>query len=340
LSSPGGTYFRPEGGHPSQPPLFCSTPRRHLSSPTDDGSSVASFPDPRCGRTGTNTCTVPSSVSSAPSPAVSQAGASQGRRRISNPLRLRRQIHLRMGRRGHPGTVLSFPPSSPFIPSPARLGRRPFLWSPALSPSSSLVSRVPGRRPRIRDVAPLCPPCVRRPRWLLAFPPRASALLSAMDATIVRPACDLPRGAQANVAASQSDIEATPSSHPATAWPTSPLDLQRPGADPPPLSADLLHPRRPLDLLAIGSPCFLLRRAGCFCPSLESLLQPPFLPSPVAVKPPCQVRSMPLLGWNRPVALPPPSSPLLDSSVSRPSGPDQPSRLDLSSLWPDHCLHG
>lgn len=73
-----------------------------------------------------------------------------------------------------------------------------------------------------------------------------------------------------------------------------------------------------------GTPCFLLRRAGCFCPSPEPLLQPPFRPSPDAVKPPYQVRRRPLPRWNRPVALPPPSSPSLDSSLSRPSRPDSP----------------
>jgi hypothetical protein len=51
------------------------------------------------------------------------------------------------GRRGHPKCrplLPSFPPSSPFVPSPARLARWPFLRSPALSASPALVSRVAG----------------------------------------------------------------------------------------------------------------------------------------------------------------------------------------------------
>jgi hypothetical protein len=67
------------------------------------------------------------------------------RRRIRNPLRLRRQIRRAGVGAVTPSVILSFlPPSSPSVPSPAQLARWPFLRSPALSASPALVSRVAG----------------------------------------------------------------------------------------------------------------------------------------------------------------------------------------------------
>jgi hypothetical protein len=114
--------------HTWMPPLL--THRRRHPSP--------------CGRTCTTAWTAPNSVSFAPSPVISQTSTSQAAAAESATpcVCVAKSGHTGVGA-VTPSVVLSFPPSSPSIPSPARLARWPFLRSSALSPSPHLVSRVP-----------------------------------------------------------------------------------------------------------------------------------------------------------------------------------------------------
>jgi hypothetical protein len=134
-----------------------------------------------------------------------------------------------------------------------------------------------------------------------------------------------------------------------------PLDRSRPCVSSSPVpatSSPARIPCAPLPCVGISTraaPCH--RASHLLIARADAPAAPPLRASPVtdAVNTPCQVRRMPLPGWTHPAAHPP-SSPLLDPSLSRPSRPDPrccdlpgprhpfgwiaSSRLDPSLSWP------